>query len=335
MSKKLIFPYAYSDEALDIEFLDIWADEIRVCPSDVVDESQKSVNLTDCLKRASTITLRLRVRLNEPEESFYKEFAPFAESESLSLVLILRNGFTRVRKVFAARKEGDCWTAEIVALADDLWRVTELSAVFVLKDNLEELQGYACRKFERVASSGEWKLYTDTIPPMPGGALNGEWHNFAESQVRELRQHADCIWYVDLSNQAAPKLYLNEGCPNLRSILDSEQKRGRVAAVRDALIHSIVQPVIFELAVFALTNSKAETLEDLNEWQHKLLGTLASQMDEATSENVLRRWLEEWSKSQFSTVLRDLTTAVQRHVSLFRSSEALVKSVAKEVASNE
>src|SRR5690606_29463589 len=100
-----------------------------------------------------------------------------------------------------------------------------------------------------------------------------------------------CIWFVDLSDQMAPRLYLNEGIPNLRQALETEKKRGRVAAVRDSLIHSIIQPVLKELSVFAVLKSPAASVDDLGEWQKKLLMTLASHHHEATPKIVVDRWL--------------------------------------------
>ncbi len=199
--------------------------------------------------------------------------------------------------------------------------------------NIGTVNGFASEAHQRIADAPGWKIYTDTIPPMPGGALNSRWLVFEESTRPELAQRKDCVWYLDLSDAESPELLLNEGVPKLRQTLEVEGKTGKAARVRDTLIHSILQGVIGEMAVFVLASNAGTPLEEVPDWQRKLLVTLARLEPRATEEVVAESWLDNWAdNAQIGGVLNKVTAAVQRHLNLCHSSQYLADSVEAEVA---
>jgi hypothetical protein len=185
----------------------------------------------------------------------------------------------------------------------------------------------ACSEGERIADSAPWTVFLDDKPPVPGTSIDNEWRDFATDPNPELNRRQDSIWYLDLGVPTRPKLILNEGVPQLRKLLESEQKRGRLAYARDALVASILQPTLVVLAASVLSQAESDDLIDLNDWERGLLVAMAGQAGTGSEEITVERWLQSWRSLDSTKVLSELQMSVQRHLKVFASSERLVKSL--------
>ena len=326
MPDNYFFPYNYAEDALELCINEIQLDGETVESGKFVDIEHCAINLAGQADGWSEIAFSISV--TDPNNQLPSVLPSYADVGSLSLWLVTRNKYTRMRKANLLEKSEGGWAGKLVLEHDDLSRFSDMGCYAVLAKDHAPAEGYASGKSERVAGSMQWKIYTDTISPLPGGALNSAWLDFEQSENTELNQRADCVWYLDLSDYESPKLLLNECVPGLRSALEVSKNRGKAASIRDALIHSIIQGVLNELAVFVISkNCDVDQLEDMPDWQRKMLLMLARQVDKSTERLIVERWLRIWKDGeQTQHVLRDIATSVQRHLNLFKSSKNLVKS---------
>jgi hypothetical protein len=161
--------------------------------------------------------------------------------------------------------------------------------------------------------------------------MSSEWVNFAESDRPELRERIDCVWFLDLTDTNSPKILLNEGVPQLKPALLVESRISKGARVRDALICSILQGVLGELVSFALSTSQGSDLDEIPDWQRKMLVSLARLETRASERIVAQDWLSGWADTgQISKVLTETATTIQRHLRIVHSTTYLAKSVEKE-----
>ena len=327
MSESYFLPYKYAEDALEIYVDEMWVDGKAADPSKFVDIEHCSINLSGQTDGWNEIALSISV--TDPNNQLSTVIPSGTGIDSLGLWLVTRNKFTRMRNAVQLAKAEAGWAGKLVLEYDDLFRFSDVVCYAVLAGEQAPAEGFASRRSERVAGSMQWKIYTDTMPPLPGGALNSEWQNFEEAENPELKKRADCVWYLDLSDFESPRLLLNECVPGLRSTLEVSKKRGKAASIRDALIHSIIQGVLNELAVFVIAkNCGVEQLEDLPDWQRKMLLMLARRENSSTERLIVENWLRIWKdKEQTEHVLLDIATSVQRHLNLFNSSKNLIKSV--------
>lgn len=336
MSESLFFPYRFASNALELEVTGLGIDGDAVEVARHVSAEQRSVSLAG--RRQEWRRLRLGIAVSDPNEQLANVLPPGAPSDAVGVWLVLRNRYTRLREgVELVPREDGRWTGELELGSGDLFRTTEMQCCAVVRADLAGApSGFAARRHERVAESPLWHVFTDTPPAMPGGALRNQWLDFATASSVELRNRADCVWFLDVSDAESPVLFLNEGVPDLRAALEVTQKTGRGARVRDALIHSILQGVLNQLAVFVLaSNRSADRLDELGDWQRKMLLTLARTGHDATEELAAEKWLGAWNQrngAEPHVVLQEVATAVQRHLSLRHSTEHLVRSVEKESA---
>lgn len=333
MSSKVFYPYHYAEQALEIADLAVDIDAQAGAGDEFVDPEHRSVVLTSLAQNWKTLTLRVSV--GDPNNQLGAVLSPESNDDVIQLWIIARNKTTRLRKSVHMQRVNDQWAGELLLTKGELARTTELECFATLSSYIEPVSGYAWRAHERIADAPGWKLYTDIVPSMPGGALNSEWVNFEDSRNPELHQRKDCVWHLDLSDAESPRLLLNESVPKLRQTLEVEQKISRSARARDTLIHSILQSAITELTVFSLSRANGAPLEDLPGWQQKLLTSLARTDADASEEIVANRWIRSWNEgSEVGQILAEISTAIQRHLNLIHSCEHLARSVEKEITND-
>ena len=328
MSEGIFLPYKYEWEALEITINRILLDDKEVNVDECTDTDHHSINLVGL--EDEWVKLTVIVSVSDPNNQLEKVLPKEESIDKVSVKLIIKNKYTRTRDCLTLKcnKEGQ-WIGDLSFLEGDVYKFTELACYAVLNSDITEVDGFASNSHDRIAGSSVWHIYTDSVPPLPGGALNSEWRNFAEDENPELNKRSDCVWYLDISDSESPRLLLNEGVPGFRTTLEVSKKTGRAARVRDALSHSVLQGVLNELAVFCLSQSNGiDALDELPDWQRKMLLTLARRDNTSSEEAKAEEWLASWKASdQVPLVLNEITTSVQRHLNIFHSSEYLVKSV--------
>lgn len=329
MSSSIFYPYKYAGQALEISEIDIDIDGEACAGNNFVDQEHRSIVLTSFEKKWEE--LKIRVKITDPNLQLDAVLPSAVNKKIVKVWLVARNKSTRLRSSVLLQSSADGWVGELKLRREDYARTTELECFATLSTDIELIDGFANKSNERIADAESWKLYVDILPAMPGGALNSEWVNFDKSQNSELSKRNDCVWFLDLSDSESPRLLLNEAVPKLRQTLEVESKTSKPARVRDALIHSILQGVINELAIFALADADGSTLDELGEWQKKLLSGLARRDDSGSEAIVAERWIRSWkSSTDVGRILTEITTSVQRHLNVRHSSEYLARSVETE-----
>lgn len=333
MSESHFLPYRYANDSLEMTIHGVAVDGAQLDLDTYANHGSAHLNLAILEQPWNTVELDIGVAdANNQMKSVVPDETNIA---NVDVWAVLRNKYTRLRKGLELIKGKDgVWRGKLGIKRTDVVRATDLVCYAVLSKDLVARPGFAFKKGNRIADSTEWKIYTDAVPTMPGGALNSEWRNFAKDENLELRVRHDCVWFLDLADPESPRLLLNESVPGLRGTLEVSQKTGKAARVRDSLVHSILQAVLLELAVYALTESRssAESLEDLPDWQQKMLLVLARKNGSSTEQLKVEEWLSDWKNGESTAlVLRDLATCIQRHLNLVHSSEHLVKSLEREM----
>lgn len=333
MPSSIFYPYRYAAEALEISEASLDIDNVTGAGNEFINNEHHSIILTSYEKDWDE--LKLKVMITDPNQQIDQTLYKGVTKENIQVWLVVRNTATRLRKAVLLKRNDDCWNGELSLSRDDIVRTTDIECYASLSKAIKAVEGFASNMHERIADAVSWKLYTDIVPAMPGGALNSEWLDFEQSANIELNKRKDCVWYLDLADSESPCLYLNEAVPKLRQTLEVESKTSKPARVRDALIHSILQGAINEMAVFALSKAEGADIDELSEWQKKLLTSLARKIDSGSEEAITNRWITSWQAStEAGQVLAEVTTAVQRHLNLNHSSEYLAKSVEKEIGND-
>jgi len=333
MPTSIFYPYRYAAEALEISEATLDVDNVDGAGNDFINNEHHSIIMTSYESNWSN--LKLKIKITDPNQQIDGTLSKGISKNDIKVWLVVRNKTTRLRKAVQLTKKNNGWNGELSLLRDEIARTTDIECYASLSRNVKKEEGFASNINERLADSVPWKLYTDIVPAMPGGALNSEWVDFKESTNPELNERKDCVWYLDLSDSESPCLYLNESVPKLRQTLEVESKTSKPARVRDALIHSILQSAIIEMTVFSLSKSQDTELDELPKWQKKLLISLAKKIDSGSEEAVVNRWRTSWeSSTETGQTLAEVTTAIQRHLNLNLSSEYLAKSVEKEISND-
>lgn len=324
MPETVFFPYKYANQALDVSFGEIRLDGEAVSVSDWVDSSHLSVNLA---KSDSWAKAEFYIRVKDTNNQIPEVLLPGDSiDEDVSVVVAMRNKMSRLRSGVPLLREGGGWAGTFELSREEQFGVARLQAFAVRsRDGEGDPAGKAWRRGEQISDSGLWSVYTDEKLQMPGGAIANEWRDFSTDELPELRGRADCVWYLDLSDSSRPRLFLNEGIPGLRKLLEAEAKKGKTAYVRDSLIGSILQPVLQSLAVNVIADGDYAGFEEWEDWQQKFMLSMARRSGDASEEETLKNWLIDWSENN-NAVLQELQTAVQRHLSVADVAEKLIRS---------
>lgn len=273
--------------------------------------------------------LAIRVLIKDPNDELPGTLSGGKPADELAVYLKVGvpDSRTRLGIRATAAQQGE-WSAEACLSADALAGKVILEAVAVRARSRSPAPGYAVRASEGVADSNKCTIYLDDIPILPGGALAGEWLDFAApTSPEELRSRADLTWYLDLSKMERPRLLLNDGIKGLKKALEIAQTTGRSARLRDVLIHSILQPVLFELAIEALAAWEPGEEAPTHDWQRGVLEVLGAHCGDASEELKVTQWRERWRKQDRQSVTRDLQTAIQRHLGHSNAASQLVKAL--------
>lgn len=184
--------------------------------------------------------------------------------------------------------------------------------------------GLASDAGARLAWSERVAIQTDYLPPS-GDHLDIRYESFGASDQGLLKQSSDHAYVLDLTEATSPNpiLWLNTDVRGLQRVLDSHATRGKMAAVRDTVNHSISQVVWLELIVAAA--SAAEDGDGADGWQGSVLKRAARWLDPHGSieltvneiSRVLGNGDVEGSERQW--FVTRLSSAIQRGVPVQRS----------------
>jgi hypothetical protein len=325
MPEKIFLPYEYADGALEIHMTSATTDDTEIRTASMVDPEARTIGLcfeTDW-ERAD-----LQLKVLDPNEQIG---SALLEGEildsSAEVMLIVRGSESRFRRGIPLVLADGGWSGSLSLMKHELRGGLDLEAVAVRVTDGVESAGKAFRRGERIGCSERWRLHIDETVPMPGGAIDGEWRNFAIDDLDELKSRPDCAWYLDISRRDRPRIFFNEGIEGLRPSLEISQNSGTPAYVRNVLTHSLLQPILMALAVEAIASAPESSIDELTGWTRKLLLQLAKQCHHATEEATVETWLAGWKAEDRAKIVADLSTAIQRHLDLGKGIKSLVTSL--------
>ncbi len=325
MADTIFYPYAFAQDSLVIALEQLEIDGAAVQLSDIFEPESLSAGLSG---RPIEKGLRIVFSVSADTEGL-KEVLPKGEAleDDLRVLGVVSIPETRRRIAVETKSQGDRWMGDVTIPATDLAGRVVISPVVVRKASVKSRSTVATRKGERVADGRPLTIDTENRPVPPGGAMDSQWLDFgAPSSPSSLQARKDLAWFVDLSNSERPRLLLNDGFPELRRAMQAPQAIGRAARLRDALAHSVLQPVLMILSVEALKSWASSEEGSVPSWVEKLLHTLAALSADGSPELQLDRWKQLW-KEEPSAVFLDVQTAIQRHLGMAATAVHLVKSL--------
>lgn len=323
MPESVFMPYDFADSALEISVMSIELDGRCVDPRELADDRSRSVSFAG---QTDWTTATIRLRITDPNEQLPNVLLEGElATDTVEILALAKSTEGRSRVAIPMHPtEPGAWAGELSIRRNQHRGSITLDAVAVRRRDGAPAERRAYRCAERLATSERWGLYLDDKPAMPGGAIDGEWKDFPTADLEELRSRTDCVWFLDLGDIERPKLYLNEAVAGLKQMLEVTQRTGRSARVRDAVAASIAQPVLLTLAITAVEESREIPFEELSGWKRRLLVSLAGQCDGRSEELQIEEWTEAWNAQNRTAVIRDLTTAIQRHIGSRPVAEQLI-----------
>lgn len=324
MSNTIFLPYEFKEDSITLKAVGIEKDGEQL---DLATYSRgESLNLPS-LRDWVEIKIHLQVcDLHEAVEGTLQEGETLSSNVDLQVLVHGQKG--RSRGSAKVIQDGAVGTCSILIRRADHIGTLKLQAFATRSQDGADGSVRASRKGERLASSPMLRVYLDDSAPMPGGSIDGEWHDFTEEKIPDLRKYKDCAWHLDLTDEERPKLYMNQAVPGLRNTLEASPKTGKIARVRNALLAAVLQPVLLAMAYEALASAgESKSIDDIDGWQKTLLLHLAGECEDGTREVVVERWLEGWPLGARSIVTRDLTASIQRHLGLGDAAKFLISEV--------
>jgi len=325
MPESTFLPYEFARSALQICISSLTVDGVDHKLDGVIDVEHRVVNLSGIDEWNTSV---LGVGVTDPSQQIENVVHEKESAENtVKMFAVMKDRRTRYRtgKPLMFSDTGN-WEAQVEVHREQHDGKITLQALAVRSLDHEQATGKASFSSERIADSDIWTLYVAEKVPVPGSSIDNEWRDFAKDSNPELVRRGDNIWFLDLEIPDKPRLYLNEGVKGLRQALENIARKGRAASARETLTGSILQPVLCMLATSAINEAESENVDDLGEWQRKMLIAMAASADDATEEMTVEKWLRDWRNRRSEKALNDLQMAVQRHLSVNASTERLIKS---------
>jgi hypothetical protein len=330
MPERRFYPYPFAHDFLTMQFDELLVDGVDIPLNEVVDREALHVGLAE---RVPQTNLNIGLSVSCQLDGLTDVLGPGEDPEAVAAVAICSGTpSVRERSLHLCAPDGTGhWRVSVTIAASDAYGRISLRPTILRTVDGDSEQGTSWRKGEQIADGPAAVIELDAKPFIPGNSLDNEWKDFgAEDSPPELRSRKDLAWFLDLSNEDKPKLILNEAVPGLKKALESPARVGKPARVRDAVAHSILQPVLILLAHEALrTLATGPELEDSG-WRGELLCLLGKQGRGMSARAQAEKWLGDWEGALHTELELSLQTAVQRHLDFGDGLEKLLKSVAGE-----
>jgi hypothetical protein len=170
-----------------------------------------------------------------------------------------------------------------------------------------EVDGFATAANARLAGGTAHTLVVDPEPEEPS-TIDGEEVPFSE---RDNLPDDDRLYFLDLRNEARPKLWINADHPRITDVLQSRGSVGAEPRMRDVILDQIGYGVWTQLLAHVATNVDEEGTTEY-EWQETVVKILAQDMydtDDPTEAAVeLRR---EVDRGDLASVVSRLDAELQ------------------------
>jgi hypothetical protein len=215
---------------------------------------------------------RLQLRLKGPAAELQARGAELADVRAFA-VLNCRPSNRRVSVQLSPGEDSATWLGELEIDRPDWYDSATLTGLLVgTIDNVPHRQLGVART---------WTIRFDDLPPRdPTGAMRIVWVDFRNPPE-------DKAFLSDFANQVSftridpkvPTLYLNEGFPNLRSLLEEQPRRPRAQRImREQVFANVAMGTWIALFMAALAavevDEDGRPTEPAEDWQRHVLETL-------------------------------------------------------------
>ncbi len=266
MSRKSFFPYKEAGEALTLK---ISSQNIELPTSSDGSLLVYEANEND-ISFAADVGVPLQI-LNE----MYAVHE--SESPQWETLLVIRSVTSRTRRAERLGSDG-FMKYEWKWSKSEMFGEVELQALAVLRDDLPAESASPSYRGQVIAWSPKKRVLFDPPQLPPGAYLETLWVVFSEHQNRWLQSHSDSFFAIDVSSER-PRVLLNEGIPGFRPLLESKGSTGSRARGRDATFFlvahqvwsSLLGDMIFDLRSRVQGEDRALDVEDLDEWENRIL----------------------------------------------------------------
>lgn len=270
MAEQTFFPYRFAGHVADLLIRDV-----------DIDGQQQNTFINPLARTVALRTLdawtsgTFSVEATVPIERL---LALFPEDERgnppCAMLLAVRCDATRWREGITLTPSGPgIWRGTFQLDRRRIRGHVQVSAYLVRTQSRALVPPFAGTAHVRVADSASWSVSVDREASPPGGYLNVQWDDFANSGSTTRKNHPTLLYHLDLEGNA-PILWLNEGITGLKDVLSTEGTRGRVAAVRDVVFSLIANTVWMGLTVSSLLASRDPNEGGPERWQQNVLSTI-------------------------------------------------------------
>ncbi len=331
MSERTFLPWKFCGDALAVRLESVAADGVDIPLEEAYSIESGHLGLVG---RRLERSLKLAILVTD-QSQVLGEAIPEGADPLTDLAVVLRASVqaTRVRRLIHCVRSADgSWRGSIEFAAAELSKRIVVEPFAIRATSTGVIQGFAFRKGEQIGDGSILRVDLESAPILPGLGFDGGWLDFsAGTSPPSLRERADLAWFLDLSDPDKPRLWLNSGIAGFRQLLEVPARNGRTAYLRDAMVHSVVQPVLGILANEAMARLAADPDTKREGWVWDIPLCIAEKAGDATGKARLEAWIERWAAGDRVGVIQDLETGIQRHIGLFSGIEKLARAFQAEV----
>jgi hypothetical protein len=271
MAEQTFFPYRFAGHVCDLLISGL---EVDGKPQDTMINPLARTVLLRTMESWTSATVSVVATV--PVERLLALF-PEDERENppCAMLIAVRCDATRWREGFTlAPTTSGTWGGNFQLDHRRIRGHVQVTAYLVRTQSRVAIAPFASTAHVRIADSASWTISVDREATPPGGYLNVQWDDFANSDSSTRKNHPALLYHLDLEG-STPVLWLNEGIAGLKDVLSSEGTRGRVAAVRDVVFSLIANTVWLGLTVSSLLASQDASEGGAERWQQNVLNTIA------------------------------------------------------------
>ena len=226
------------------------------------------------------------------------------------------------------------WTGAFVLQRHDVKGQVFLRPLLVRRTALlgEEGDGSLVQRAGSIIAQGAPRpIYVDPIVRDLRTLADVEWEDFSQSLNDWRRAHHTDLYHLELYLDR-PKLFLNSANPQMRTLLESEQRTGVDAALRELLATVVAQSTWLQLAVAALASIEYDESEGVASlpgslWMDALLRVYLPQLYPHLTEDVQLREAAQDVRdpSSYQALVGKLGSVVQGSTEAWRAMELALR----------
>lgn len=276
-------PYAYRNEGLDFEIDGYSIDGKR--PSDLdLKPGQSHINLPPGDHREDDWdTVKLFGSIRVPNSTVEAVFPPEERDEPPAKLYVTVQCHQTIYRDRVLIQESPTTPGEYDVTIDikrsDFRDEVELRPYLVRSESANSEGPYAANANVRVASGRIYTAIVDRVEDEGRAQIDGEEVSFAQSPHLP---DGNKLYYLDLRNDARPKLWINADHPRITDVLQSDGSVGAEPRMRDVILDQISYAVWSQLIVRA-GSAVDDQGEVEHQWQRMVIESFAREIYDTDS----------------------------------------------------